>query len=711
MKRWWVLILGTAGCFDPFSNGKPPEFDVNCESCRTDGQSCEISYNCPVDSVCNLEKIEDDYDPSQPANICIKVYCAGDADCAGGTFCQPDRRCSSVCQRDADCVAGACFDGACTRESTPRTIARCVLLSRDDALITGAEKLLVAAALDEFGTTLSHAGFRFTSSEPEVAAISGDELVGGALEGRAVITAATESGISCEGSIQIYNFLPVAANISRVVVLDELGRPLPGASVILDDGARENIGLTGARGAILFSSTTTIAQLTISAPGHDFLTVIAPGGRDLIFELPRSTENIEKTGFGGAVKLAPQPRRDVAMGLVSAPLANNPFGFDLTAQLCDTVRTPVNIPELGFPNTEVDLLSAQLFRFGKRTVTDDSALTGGGDRCRGRTPTSEELGCYLAASAPGPTLSWAFAGQIRFSSVSSVLGQVLAPTCESSSVEALALAENRVIAPLAHGVGVAQGSAPYSRAALNITAPKAIYSAVKLPDLPDREPEGLNAVIAVAAVDVPDQGLIPIGTASGFDRAIDDPRDGRIDPVEAPFGRHTRPLPAGQIPLSMSPPHGVLSERPLSLILLAFSQETELAEASRGVSAIVRSVPRVEVDTEITETFLAPQRGQYNISRRSIPLSSTAVNSAWMLRVESAGKIWRIYSPGGQSELMLPRVSSTAELLDAPAIDVRLGEYETIVPYADHFRLGSRSRPKNAFSVVSRFAIADVSAH
>lgn len=704
VKNGWVLIFGTGAlgaCIDLWPEGEPPEFDSTCESCRADGQSCEISYNCPFNSICNLAH-EEYFDESQPLEHCIKTYCSDDADCDAGASCAFDRRCSTVCQIDADCGAGACFDGRCSLESLPQDVQRCVFLSRDDALSRGAEKILIAAALDSGAKTLSHVRFVFTSSDPAVAAASGEKLIGGAVEGFAEITAATESGVPCEGSIRVQNYLPVTADDTRVIVLDELGRPVTGATVLLDDGT-ERVSMTGARGAVLFSRTTTISVMSISAPGHDFLTVLEPGGRDLIFELPRAAIELEPTGFGGSVTLAPETRRDIAAGLAGAPLTNNPFGFDLATHLCNEVDTRVNLPELGFDDALLRVLSGQVFRYGKKVITDDSAIAGGGARCRGVAPKDGELGCYLAASPPGPVLSWAFAGNLRFSRVSQLgAARMAAPTCEASPIDDLGRLERIMISPLAHGVGVAVGAAPFSQTTLAITAPKAIYSAIALPDLPDREPDGMDTVFALAGVNVPDQGLIPLGTASGFDDGTTAARDGRTDAVEEPFGERSIGLPAGQIPLSMSPPHGVLAGHPLSLIALAFPHQTTLADASSGLSAIVRTLPRVESRIEIGAAFLALQHPRYNSATRTIALAPSA-GASLMVRVEAAGRVWRIYSPGGRAQLSLP----AASFLPEPFAKMRFGEYETTVPYADHFRLGSPSRPKDALSSVTRFAIED----
>jgi hypothetical protein len=751
-----ALAVGLTACSKSTTPPQMQMYDPECQSCRTNGDTCMLSINCPAGSICN-DPSDPLYDSSMTSLTCVKVVCASDSDCSGGKTCSLERICQKpLCQADADCSGGqVCSAGQCMPVMMASNAATCVIVTKSGALSQGNAIPLQAVALNSNGAVMPKIAFDWSSSNTMAVALGmdGATATGGTMDGTSMITATVHgnSAVTCSG-LTINNFASVPAGSARVVLVDgETGVLVDGASVTLITGAGMGGTVTQSTvgGATTFAnvaSASAITSVTVTKDGYQYVSVLAPGTADIFLPFPPIANNTQAGGFRGSVDISLTKRADIQLGLVGPAIPLNLLDFDLASLLGDSIPTVLDAPELGLNMKNVNLPGGVMFSLGSKHFTDDSATTN--TRCQGTAPAATELGCYVARAPAGPTAAWTLAGQIKLSDISGVagmLGQALGGGGGATSIPIGGIL-NAVLPLLAmdtlrHGANaglnitefpkVPAAGAPmgtdctsgtntstqcigdfkkYQAVGLKADSQLGILSVVSLPNLPSiGGGKYSGGAVVISAAISEGRGLVPLGLAAGLDSLNMEAGDGKIDGAAHPFGPNSSMLSDGTVGLIMSPVHGGLEGSKVALVAIALDPNS--LETSGGknlqLSGLVQFADGgvVHPTETFSKNFLAFPNGTIDSAAGTW---AGTVADADVIRVEltRGSKKWLIYAPGSMgANVAFPPVQTAQNDVLGAGLSAYVQTVRTPAAYSAVFTLGSGKSLDHAVDQIEAFVI------
>lgn len=339
-------------------------FDADCAG---DQQQC-IAGVCTFTPAC----VDDD-------------DCTAQSECVGGS-CQP-RFCrgNSECPGDQLCDAGNCID--------PPVSVDCIVVTDGQTIAPNERIPLEAFAFNDVGQGLA-ATFLWASSNPGVAAIEGNELVGGATTGTTTVTASLAGGdpLACGGSPQFQNLGLTPADELRVRVVNmETGAPIEGASVY----AGNSTAVSNNLGIATLPLPQAPFDVSVFHDSFNYLTVKGVSARDLRLPVGRRSGTGPVAGFTGEFDVsAINTSGDIQIGIAGGSLAGDLLDVNLERLLGDPFVTDFSIPGLGGADVPLP----------------------GGVTAHGQIAVIQIEGKkrYYAQSAAGPRLAWGIAGKIPF---------------------------------------------------------------------------------------------------------------------------------------------------------------------------------------------------------------------------------------------------------------------------------------------------------
>lgn len=346
---------------------------------------CEEDEQCIAGTCTYTPECEDDGD------------CSDQAECVGG-HCQTKMcRGNDDCPDDELCDAGECVP--------PPVALSCEIVTSSQTLVPNQRITLQAFAYDAQGNGVA-ASFSWSSSNPQVAEIDGNELVGNPVPGTTTVTAVLQGGdpVACDGAPEFENLGLSAANDIRVRVHHmETGQAVEGAEVHIGDESADTdgAGLVELPKPMGEQGPAETYDVHVFHDDFNYLTVKDVAATDI--RLPISPQS----GTG--------------------PVAGYTGEFDVSA-----IHTSGDI-ELGLAGASLagDLLDLNLERlFGDPFVTEFDVMGMGGDvpLPGGVTAHGEVFGFevegkqnYYVQAAEGPRLAWGIAGEIPFDDILGVI--------------------------------------------------------------------------------------------------------------------------------------------------------------------------------------------------------------------------------------------------------------------------------------------------
>ncbi|MCC7384990.1 MAG: hypothetical protein IT384_24305 [Deltaproteobacteria bacterium] len=723
---------GCCATYDATTNPNPPK--------------CTFSINCAPGAICNLAT-EDLYDTGKPADVCIKVVCAGDSECTAPKTCSLERICEApVCQTDDECSgSNLCLGGACQPAPNASDVASCTVVTPSGAIRQGATMTLTAVAKNGNGAILPSIRYVWASSAPDSVSIADDVATGGATSGPATVTAKVlgKESVTCDRNVTLNNFANLTAGQARVVlVADDDGSPVDGATVTVIGGGDPAPQTTGADGSALFASINgAVTSITVVKQGWQYVSVLSPPA-DTFIPLPRIADKTRAGGFRGSIDISAATKGDVKIGIAGPSLPTNLLDFDFTSLIGDFIDTTIDAPELGLNNEMVSLPGGVVFALGSKKFTDDSGTTN--MRCQGKGPTDTELGCYVARAPKGPAAAWALAGRLTLASVSKVAGALssafggsggevnigdiltkvlpLFRTLNHAANPGLVITEfAKVNVPGKTGNCADPNLAnyddncigdfsKYQPITLAADQTLAIDSAVAIPTLPAKPTGGFaGQVVVISAAITEGRGIIPLGLTAGVDVLDTETADGKIAGVEKPFGERSEKLADGKVPLTMSPPHGGLEGSKVALIAISLDADS-LSGGGSGTqfSGLVRFVDRVGAEANFgSAAFLTFPAGTFDIASAAFTPQGTVAGATVMrLELGNGDKTWLIYAPAG-SAIAVPNVAAARTEILGAGTDAFIQAVRGDATYADVFTFGSGKNLNRALELIQAFAVQE----
>ena len=518
--------------------------------------------------------------------------------------------------------------------------------------------------------------------------VGAGSITGGPQEGE--ITVRAESGgQSCDNVLELYNYGPLAAGSSRVVVVAERdGAPIPGAEVSIGFANGEDNGTTDARGRFLANNGAGIDWVNVSAPGRVAVTVMAPAGNDVVVVLPPFTPG-ETAGYRGSLDLASVPRADLRLGNAAAAFAVNLADFGYRALVTPGIPTTVDAPELGINNETIDLPESLMMGLGARQFTGDAL------RCQGATPGRDQIGCYQARVSGPFGAFYGIGSQLRLADVTAIaaeggffqflligggrLGHALIPYQEhptslpfmgsSPNVDCSAPPQLPSCRP-----GY-EGFTDLSLIAANVPRIEALVSIPNLSSTCDRQ------VAVMALVELPGRGLVPLGYTSGYQQ----PSSGCE--LFVPLGpRNPSPSPS-TMPISIAAPHQGAEGHPIHLVAIILPPQGPPGtfDGSLQMLAVHDVVPA----TALTLSGLTLAQADLTVERgpQRLTLDTPTLADVITLQLDAPGQRRLIYAPATLGRTDLPVVAGTLELPEADEVQVSISKVSS--GYGPLFQLGS----------------------
>lgn len=747
-----ALSLGM-GCSDDEGGDTGPEFNEECRSCRTDGQTCVYSINCAAGSICNNDR-DPLYVADAESGICIKVICASDSDCADGKTCNPEKICESpLCQSDADCSAGNyCSGGECLSRPDASQVASCDVIPESHSLREGQAVELNATAKNANGAVLGAIEFKWTSDKADVASVTDAKATGGTASGSASITAVVSGNesVACSGNVSVTNFAALGAGQARVILGSTAnGSPVEGATVWLATTSTTQMGMTQADGSAVFSGVSEdIVHVTAHKAGWQSVSVLNPGTKDVFVLANKKPDRTQAGGFRGSVDLSATKRADIKLGIAGPSLPLNVLDLELESLLGDSIETVINAPDLGLTDEKVDLPGGIMLALGTQTFTDDSESSN--LRCQGDAPPAGSLGCFVARSPEGPGAAWVLGGQLKLSAISAIAGQLSSVLGGGSSDELpigdLLTALLPLLRSLSHGIDAginttnhAKVNTPggsgdctdaslssyddncqgdftkYDKISLAVSQRLRLLSAVEVPQLP-KLPNGDYAAgtLVIAGAAIPGRGLLPLGLTAGVDVEKDEAADGFVFGASEPFGPNSEKLNDGEVALAMAPLHSGIETAQLSLISIALDPNSIAGSGGTQLSTLINRVARVDEKQKVTGSFLGFPTGTFDTAGGKFMPTGSGVDGAQSMRIVvtngSTNDEWLVYAPtGAAAEVVLPDVAAVKAEVMSGVPEVLLQVMNTSATYSDLFTLGSDKSLAAIADILESFVIQDCS--
>jgi hypothetical protein len=641
-----------------------------CNS-RVDGKlggedcKCECDVQCAAGYACQ-------------GHFCVPVACEVDDDCNDGQVCIPTTgACSEpICQTNEDCNPGqACIGGTCTVAPDPGSVAQCVIsgatVSRQGQ-VTG----LSATSFSTGGAVVSQMAYAWTitAGNTSASAADGGLVTGGEVDGvwtvQAAVLDATGNPSATVCTHDGTNFADVAAGELRVLVLDQRnGAAIGGAHVvvIVDGNPLAQDSLPS--GQTLFADISgTVESVSVfydtEAQAADYVTLVAPSSNDLAIYL-FTREKGKTAGVEGSFDFSTLPDRQLKIGLAGASLAGSIADIDFMTLIGQTVQTQVNIPGLPIPEEGVPLPQGITMQFGPSAFKER----------------------FQAISFAGTRSVWGLGGSFRLGAIVELL-PTIAPLIEDSSaglpVGQLLGAIMPLFAQMQHAakvgikvdsVACTAGNLPngdpvdcveafgghFGDHTLSFVSGLDFKTAFAMPTLPAKGDGYLSAVLGLVGVDMPGQGMVPLGIGIGvddLDTSDEEAGDGQVSGMNG--------AQDGALSVGYARSHSGLDGHGVQALFLALDFDGLLGGglSDSALSGIVSQAEyfnqcanEASCATQATRaSFLAlPDAAAWNALTRSYTAPS-AVDGADYYRfgLEGAGGKWTFYHVGGASFIVPP---------------------------------------------------------
>jgi hypothetical protein len=652
-------------------------FDPLCESCRRDGESCEVSFNCEAGSICNSPD-EEFYDSTRPEKTCIRVICSDSVDCLPPKVCTAKKICElPTCQADSDCASpqGVCEGGECVEVRAPSAAAGCIILTRSQRILSEQSLPLEALVLDAAGRPIRGLVLEWSSSDPAAVGIVGQVAIGGSRPGEAEISAAVSgnNNVSCIGLV-LTNVDVAPAQFARVTVLsDQTLTPVVGAEVTVFLPAPTSL-TTNMQGHALFTPGFDPPSITVHVPGYHAVSVLRVVTRDILILLSPEPDPSVAGGVRGVVDISADRRADIPMAVGGTARNMNLLDHGVVPGERDILPTTLNVPELGLNNAEIDLPGNYLLGLGSRRFTEDEL------RCQGVTPSAQELGCYLLRAPAGPTTPYVFAGQLRLSQITAIANELSSfleeQTNEETTYRALLTFMSPIIPELRHGAlprltiqefpRTAPGDVDFSRyqhADMRASYELGIHGVVAVPSLSIGSQPCVSATMLTVYSIAHGRGLVPLGVRVARDA---EPSDCLVDGTDKPFGDSSADVPAGEVPISIAPRHSGLEGGRLLMAISAIELEVDRSN-ERLQSTIYQRYDALSPRSAAVGEFLEFPRGTLLRQAARVELQSDRNTPVTGVRftIESGAQKWFIYAPDMPASFELPDIAPLRQLANS----------------------------------------------
>jgi len=715
-----------------------------------DGEKCAFSGDCVVGSVCNTT--DDPYfDAAQPDSVCVRLVCAGATDCKDGKVCTRERICQvPACQADSECSGGnICSGGKCNPAPNAADVASCTVLTPSGAIRQGAVVKLAAVARNQNGVALPGIRFTWASSAPTVVGVTGVDATGAAMSGSAELTAvvADKPAVTCDRLVRFENFATLTAGDARVVLVSEdNGAAIDGATVTLFSGGQPTVVQSGANGAAAFPGVAgTIESVTVVKAGHQYVTVMSPGTKDIYLPIPRKADVTKAGGFRGAVDVSQTRKGALKLGIVATAIPTNLLNLDFASILGDSLPTVINAPQLGLMNQMVDLPGGIVFGLGNERFTVDKAAAN--VRCQNLDPPADSIGCYVSQAPEGPGIAWTLAGRLKLQDVASIAGKLAGAFGGGAGMDLpigdILSSVLPLLRTLRHGINAGLNTpvfpkvdvvtgmpstacmdpntvdyktkcrgdfSKYAPITLSAATPLAINSAVRIPTLPRQADQTYaDGVVVLSAAITDSRGLVPLGFTAGLDTtAKTQTADGKINGVEKPFGQFSEKLADGLVPLTTAVPHSGIEGAKLALVGVALDPNSLGGDTGIQLSGLVKYVTSFGEQADFgSAEFLGFPSGTFNAGAATFNGTIPAGTAVTRIEVGKNEKKWLIYVPGGMNIVTLPDVAGAKMdiLGGAGTPSVYLQLVRTTTPFKDVFEFGSGKNLDKAIELIEGFVI------
>lgn len=661
------LALALAGCPDDEPNGgadagpaAPPctsqvDGKVGGEACR-----CKEDMDCAPGFACTNR-------------FCFQVACEVDDDCLeeGQVCIAHTGQCTDqICTGDAECSAGkVCIGGSCQPAPDPSSVASCALTG-SQVTRQGQEMQLSATASSTGGAVISRMAYEYSVSEgADNASVSAGGLVtGGSSDGNWTVKAVV-AGTAVECTLAGRNYSDVAEGGLRVVVVDSrTGGAIEGATVVVA-GPESATVVTDAAGIAAVGAIAGPVDSVSVFYKHanwtaDYVTLIKPQANDMI--VPLTTYPVGKvSGVTGTFDYSKLPDRDLKLGLAGLSLYGSIADLDFMSLIGEMVPTQVDIPGLPLPDEGIPLPQGITLGFGPQNFKPS----------------------FTALGLQGTRTLWGMGAAFRLSDITSLLPTV-APLIQDADLDNLPLgtllsALTPLLNQMTHGVKVGtqvnlvdcnptdENDCPervtgdFDEHVLPLAGGLDFQTSFAMPELAAR-PTGegwLSAVIGLVGVDIPGQGLVPLGLGVGVDSlGEEDAADGHISGHEG--------APGDQLTVTYARRHSGLDGNDHMGVLLSLDVDGLISGGGTAISGMVVRAPRLPVCSDVQscerqatrDSFLGFTSGSTFDLRTRTYTAGTSATGASFYRLKmsglDAGNGWAIYidGPTHTGEVVLPIV-------------------------------------------------------
>jgi hypothetical protein len=597
-------------------------------------QSCEDDRDCPAFQRCRDQ-------------VCVdRPECLIDSDCSDQELCiggvctySPDCETTADCDSGFECVGGQCFEEICRGPQDcaegqfcnagecvdPPRVASCFVASQSAVISRDQLFALQAFALDSEGDGVP-ATFAWTSSDPSVAIIGpgGRNAIGAGGEGTTTLTAATQAGIACSGEIVLTGQGEVPVGDLRVVVIDEeTGAGIPGAEVVLHNGAT---AITGAGGVAVLNAPAGDFAVSVFAADYNYVTVQGLTSSDLRIPLSHRRGTGPVAGFTGEFDLSRiNSSGDVTLGLAGASIAGGLLDMDLQSLLGETFMTHMEIPTIGGRDMPLPgglVIYGQVFGLDLDFKRTYYANASGGARIgwglAGKVPAMELLGLIQGGGGAGDMLTTLLPLFSRFDHGSRPLNLTEMPrVADSQDLD---------------GDGDTAEMVPdydaFPVVSLHPSVRQTLVTDIAVSNFPQMSDAAASVAVLVGGTLLDGPGFVPLGISA----TSDEDGDGRPD---------TRRL-------TVAPPHGSLAGGRFAVVAIAF--EPDQVGFQSGVELPDEfSISLWNGQSLPTSVSLGtfPDASAASIDRQSrAVLVSADAGPLYRIRMVGADRTWDVWSVG-----------------------------------------------------------------
>ncbi|HCF58357.1 MAG TPA: hypothetical protein DFS52_10240, partial [Myxococcales bacterium] len=363
-----------------------------------------------------------------------------------------------------------------------------------------------------------------------------------------------------------------------VVVVDEMtGRPVAGATVVVDGGASriELAAETGVPGSYV-TTTALPAKPVVSVFHHDFqyVTLVGVSKTDLIIPIRRNID-AKSGGFKGSFKNLPTTA--ISAGIAGASIAGSFTDLEVDLLIGEFEETNLQLGSLSFDN--VPLPSGVVI--GNKTEF----------RAFGMPGVCDNEDQVLSGSC-GTVAAWGLMGTIPISAVLPIvndyqagngisIGKALASVMPHIGSFKSALARDVTFT-------LKQGDPDYTAFTTQEFEPTVELSLRQTVEVP-LLPSGLDGAVVLSGAQVLGRGLIPLGLTAGTDTNEEfTTADGKVIGIDLGANNAVSYHNDGKLTLRMAPSHSGVEGSEYVAITLALPTTGTLANGALATTGLVK---------------------------------------------------------------------------------------------------------------------------